>query len=52
MSEMASDSGRIEGYGITRGGLDAFRREVETSDAFAALLASRITELTLISSYA
>jgi hypothetical protein len=47
-----SDGDRhIAGHGITSNGLEAFRREVEASDVFAALLESRIIELTVMAYY-
>ena len=38
--------------GITSDGLHAFRRQVEQSDVFSALLSSRIAELTVMAYYA
>jgi hypothetical protein len=42
---------RIAGHGITSNGLQAFRREVEASEVFAALLESRIIELSAMAYY-
>jgi hypothetical protein len=41
----------IAGLGITGGGLEAFRREVEASDVFPAFLASGVVDLTVMAYY-